>query len=732
LQNAVRTGTMFSFDHPSSVRPLQQSFNLLVPLLKTRQQFTIGFVEQRVMINNVLTSDANLKQLENEFLKRGVGAITFYVGITFDRYKRVLTVLTTAASEIEESGGTTAFLLRNVLESARIHAAPKNERRDKSGDTVLDVDSEAYLRSKANAGTAIHLPDLAGLELLFESAGAPKPPDWAGGGPTDILRIVNETVQRAVVEEHGNPKQSYVALARMLQEVRPDFFLPAFPKERHRDLKEASSERVAAEFIENAAFQWASKRVTDLPKGSKGSLIEDEVVSVLVRSLHATEMADQLAQKLASYFQEYALPKTTYEKLQEELRWIALPRIEKHARLMNLKTFAPSEVRRLISHVQDLIKIADPEGACVVANHFFEFLEDPAAPMTPESLSRAPELIAELAGLRAFTEVTAGRLARAVADPRHSEFIHFQVVNAITALATRAALCEHFDIVNTIAEVLQDSVEYDAWSHSRCCAAAMKRLMPSSAVERLIEMVVERRGEATLLATAARLIRVGGRPVAEQFMTKLELATDAGQRLTLLRLLGRSGDGVLQVARDRLKSPTWYVARNACVLLSELRDPQLLEQIQGALAYPHERVQSAAVDAVLRSKDPRRLPLLAESLSVLPRQLREKALWELRVARDSSTVQPIGDFIFRHNYGDSRAARAAVEVLAAIKTDAALDLLAVILADDNFETSLRHFVLDALKSDGSVHSQTLLKEFVAMSPSDPLAQQSGVAAESSF
>src|SRR5205085_8212846 len=97
LQTAVRTGVMFSPQHPSSTRPIQQSFDLLVALLKSLQKFTIGFVDHRIILNSILTSDPNLRPLEQEFVKRTIGAVRFEVGITLEGYKRVLGVLAAPA-----------------------------------------------------------------------------------------------------------------------------------------------------------------------------------------------------------------------------------------------------------------------------------------------------------------------------------------------------------------------------------------------------------------------------------------------------------------------------------------------------------------------------------------------------------------------------------------------------------------------------------------------------------
>src|SRR5436305_1716419 len=82
MQMLVKMVNMFSADHKSAAGLLQRSYDLLNPLVKQSRHLTLGFVDQRILLNNILTAEDSLKPLENEFLKRGIGAVTFEAGIT--------------------------------------------------------------------------------------------------------------------------------------------------------------------------------------------------------------------------------------------------------------------------------------------------------------------------------------------------------------------------------------------------------------------------------------------------------------------------------------------------------------------------------------------------------------------------------------------------------------------------------------------------------------------------
>src|SRR5215467_7027980 len=109
LQTLLKMVTMFSADHKSVTGLLQRSYELLNPLVKQSRHLTLGFVDQRVLLNNILTAEDSLKPLENEFLKRGIGAVTFDAGITLAAFTRAVSALAANPKSIEVCGGLLPF-----------------------------------------------------------------------------------------------------------------------------------------------------------------------------------------------------------------------------------------------------------------------------------------------------------------------------------------------------------------------------------------------------------------------------------------------------------------------------------------------------------------------------------------------------------------------------------------------------------------------------------------------
>src|SRR3954469_13931711 len=182
LQMLMKTVIMFSADHKGANQPIANSYQMLNSLLKQTRTFTLGFVDGRIMINNVLTqADKSLLSLENELLKRGIGAVTFEAGITLAAYKRAAGVLAVPVKHLEEIGGLIPWLDQNPVEFLRVYPAGKNQARTADGDTILESDSESFLMSKAMQELQSG-PDP--MDMLFQSAFGERLMQSAAGNET--------------------------------------------------------------------------------------------------------------------------------------------------------------------------------------------------------------------------------------------------------------------------------------------------------------------------------------------------------------------------------------------------------------------------------------------------------------------------------------------------------------------------------------------------------------------
>jgi HEAT repeat protein len=867
LQMTVKTTVMFTVDHKSVERPIQQSFELLNSLLKEVGQFTFGFVDNQVMLNNLLTTDPSLRHLETEFLKRGITAVTFEPGLTLGRYRKVISLLAASSKLIDEAGGTLNFLDRNEIEGARILPASKNQKKDEQGDTIIDTDSEAYILSKQMAteqgsrdfldsidsllesgcfdpavrndvlsefasqqfdgsgyGVPIAMPNLVPLregQIVVDaptassveagqtgngqaisgpggasggyasgqeigkpathhaSGGAratrsqgrrvvenvpvgatdstagpgqtnpgsyhhgdgsvpagealdvgPSPSAWqnanglSSSGSGTFMEMVEASVQRSLLEERGNPQKSYASLARILRNTGVDKILENFPADRRQELTSLPPEKLAAEYIEDTALLLAGQKLQSAEGQPQKILIEEGAIRVLARSLQATQMADRLAQKLAKFIQDFAVPQHLQEKIREELQWSTLTGTKRYARLMEIKHYSPTEFRRVIDLAKELIKAREIDRATALATHYFDFLDDEGQFDVTE-LSRAPELIRSIPLAQAeFATKTTDRLGRALMREDLSDFVHAQAATALTVLAQSVASFENFQSVLVIGILLENSLNRDPEKHKKCCGSNLGRLLPAAAIERIIEMFLLQRGDSTWGKSAATLLRFAAPASIENVFNHLIHERDARNRLALIRLIGQLGTASIEVAYKYLKDERWYVVRNICGVLAELKDPDLADHIVPALEHHDPRVQQAALKALIRSRTVRAAPVLANSLPKLAPNILDEALDELMFLRHVKTVEGLEAFICGAGT-NLAAAKKAVQVLNAIDVEEALEALAMVLRNETVDIVVRRAALQALTNNRSEEAVALLQEFAKTH--GQLAEEAGLA-----
>ena len=871
LQTTVKTAGVFTIEHKSCERPIQQSFYLLNNMLKEVGNFTFGFVDNQILLNNLLTHEGTLRALETEFLKRGIAAITFEPGLTLARYKKVVLVLAAPSSAIDTAGGILGVLNQNEVDGVRILPASKNQKKNADGDTVLETDSESYVLSKqmneehgsrdfldsidallesgcfdasargevisnfaaqgvdGSYGVPIEVPKMVflkdgesigpaqmGFAIVPEGsaalstaagAGGTGGPGGAGGGPgtggygpgggggtghggvgsggggpvgsaagpagagggggsgastgfgggvpggipggypggsgsigygsgsgggggmpgmpaqfpaiggaqgpASFIELMEASVQRSLLEERGDPARSYASLARILRNTGVDKILEKFSPERREEVSTLPPEQLAAEYIEDTALQLAGMKITSATDDAQKMKVGEDVVYLLARSLQATHMADRMAQKLTKFIQDYAVPPHIQEKIREELQWTALSDAKKYARLLELKRFSNIEFRRLLEVVKELLTQREMDKATALAVHYFDFLDEPEVRIESNELGRAPELIRAISvGHANFAPKTAERLGRMIGREDVGEFVHFQAASAAAILAQCIAAFEDFKDVLAVGLALEASNNRAPEKHKKCCAAGLGRLLPEAAIERVIELFLTQRGDATWGRAATTLLRYAAPVSIEGVFQHLINEEDARSRLALVRLVSQLGKGGIDVAFRYLEDERWYVVRNMCGVLAELKDPDLVEHLAPALRHSDARVQQAALKAMLKTRKPETATVLAAALPKLAPNVLDEALDELTFLKSASAINDLEEFI-ASKQSTPAAKRKAMQALGAIHDDGALYAMGRLFKMEELDGAVRRAILTTITNHRSPLALTLLKEIAA-------------------
>ncbi|HEY4053670.1 MAG TPA: HEAT repeat domain-containing protein, partial [Terriglobales bacterium] len=541
------------------------------------------------------------------------------------------------------------------------------------------------------------------------------------------------SVQRSLLEERGNPEKSYASLTRLLRNTGVDKILEKFSPERRQEVSTLPPEQLAAEYFQDTALQLAGKRLTSANELASANgetqkiQLEEEVVYLLARSLQATHMADRLSQKLTKFIQDYAVPPHIQEKIREELTWTSLVSNKKYARLMEIKRYSNIEFRRVLEVIRDLMAQRDMERATALASHYFEFLDEPGVQLENSELSRAPELIRAIAVAHAgFASKTAERLGRTLMRKDLPEFIHFQAASTATILAQSIATFEDFQDVLAIGLSLEASSNRAPEKHKKCCVSCLGRLLSDSAIERVTELYLAQRGDSTWSKTSGTLLRYSAPASIETVFRHLISEEDGRNRLALVRLVSQLGKGGIEVACRYLEDERWYVVRNMCGVLAELKDPDLVEHVAPALRHPDARVQQAALKALVKTRAPETASVLAAALPKLAPNVLDEAIDELTFMKNASAsaITDLEEFVASAKTSPA-SKRKALQALGSIQDDGALYALARLFRVEELEAGLRKASLMAITSHRSPFADTLLKELAASW--GPLAEEAKAA-----
>lgn len=717
FQTCIRTTVTFGIAHPPAAAQMQQCYDALNMLLKQFGQFTVGFVDQRVLLNKVLTTDKNLNPLEHEFGKRNIGAVTFDIGITLADFKRSIEVLSAAPSAILEEGGLAAYLYTREIPKVRIVPAPKGQHRTESGDIIVETDVDTLLASR-NAPKVGTLAGTDILDLMLRSGGIDAPANY-DGSPQSTIDLMRASVRGSLISATGDPQKSFQTLGRMLQELSPDFILSAFPLEKQEKMRNLPSDQVAAEFMEDTALQWAVKQLIAVPGSSDAFVIEKDVIAVLLRCLKATNTAERLAWKIEELFREYYLPMGTYERIKSELQWYQLPMRRRQEELSRIHRFNMFTARRLQDLIKELVDNSIPNGAQQLSQHFFQTLSEAEDTLQPEEIEWAGNVLATVAGIPAAVHYGVDILSQALAS-EYLAAVHPAISACLASTAQTTSIYEDYETVLMVGAALERQVSANPQAHAACCASHLRHLLPPNAIDRIIEITIDRRNDPAWVKTASHLWVYGGPMSVESLLDRLERENDAKIRLFVIRQLSNMPHGI-ELVRQRLHDDRWFVVRNACVVLNEMKDPELLNELGPLLRHSHDRVQEAVFQAIVRSRKPERSTVLADSLNALRGRLLEQALDELLFLKDPKTVPALHQFILEQKQSPQQVK--AIQSLAVVPGDATIHALADILGNAQLDLVTRRAALNVMLRMNNVLAHELVSRFAVTAWRDPLGPE---------
>jgi HEAT repeat protein len=695
LQLLLRRCAIYSPDHPSSQGPREQAFAVLSEILESSGRLTFGFAGGRVLINNILTSDSSLRGLRQEFLQRGVAAIVLLPHLAATAFKDFVTLLSITPKALLAQGGAKIYFERNKVEGARVVLPPEHGDPE---DVILRADGEQLIAennwSVSFQGGGTLQADALGhrLDSLLGTAAS----ETAG---YDLHRQLESMVNAAL----SGAKTESEELARLVSRLVVEF-------DREAPSADGNPTEIASNLVEDLAACWAVDRLSTARSQPEILLTYEDVAETLTRSLATAILLQNTLTKIACLSEQQHLDPSVVELIRRELAFCALPLQEQGSQLLGVNRYSAAQFRQLIATIKALLQRGDIDAASRLAEHYAAVVEE--KDVTGEELSRVADLFQIFlsapnadffAALRRFVP----EAFRQIQDSER----HQRVVHLIGLQGHRALEMQDWDSLLSVVDVLETQL-VSGTTHDRCCRTEMERLEEDAKLDDALESLIAHRDVPTSSRKAVALCRAFGPRAAEKMTQRLEIEEDASIRLRLVRVIGQSGDSALRVVRLRLADPRWYVVRNACVLLGDLGDPELLAQLVPVLTHADERVQMSAVHTLLRKRIAGREQLLSECLVRMYAPVAEVVLDDLLMMRDPRCLPGLESLLLNSGESKSGLLLKAVQIATVIDSSRAKQLLDKVAADRHLPTVVRRAAALALQSHAGKQAVKPMQEHI--------------------
>jgi hypothetical protein len=709
LQRTYKLAILYSAEHPAADEPIQTAYSSLNAILRRSPQFTFGFFNQRILLNDLLTPDTTLEALASEFYKRGLMGISFSLGLTLRDFRRGLGVISVKPESIEAAGGTTVYLKKNQVEGMRILAADRKD--DHKSDTTLGMDIESFMTAQSLMDPKA-IAQSVNFHIFMQSAGVGLPPGFQGT-PGDILDVAESAIQKAFVAPDGDPKDTTDALSRVLQDLSPDYLLGAMSPERQSAYKGIPAGELAYVLAEDVAVQWAQRRLGSVEGEDGLRVAHEEIIQVLGRALRTTQVAERLLKKINTLVERDELPADVNDRIKHEMEWAGLTPEEQHAQLMHLSAFSEQDFRHLVEYVNQMGKEGLLDRSTEAAGHFLDIVTSLQGKERARALAHLPELIRVLTGLNTleFVRKVVLQLCNQISEQEsQADEEHVQLVAGLVAAAQSVSMFEDFDTPLRIALELDRTRQKDRAAHHNCCTAALDNLLAPAAVQKVIEIALSKNREPGMSRTIASLLRLIENQAAEVVFQMLEDERVASTRSKLLLISRQLGTGSFEAARKRLNDERWYVIRNACYVLGALGDPDAITHLMPAFSHPDPRVKEAALSALMKSNIPERGKALISTLPNLPSHLQESVINELIMQRDPSIIEPLAEFL-----GDPPPPRLSLmeksaQALAALADDRSTAVLAGLVTIYSDNMPVKRSLLTAMRNSPHAPTRKMAQE----------------------
>lgn len=434
------------------------------------------------------------------------------------------------------------------------------------------------------------LPALVGKmrEYLVASIlGGQFPPDLSGLGPF---------MQSSGMDQQGIQPSTQGVMRQAVSSLEPehqvDLFLGAahLPPSPIRNLLGRLS---------------ASMSVQSLAKAfGRGSHAPEQIVELAdqIKPLHTN--AKQWSEQLVEALREEGMSEKQLGDLVDILSWDSQPVESKLDRLMQGQRIFEMPQEKVLAFLRELLEAGRNQEFLRLVRHYAAGLFSPAV-VRRTSVATGFERIADWVDIpgmpRGLMDELMETLSRAYGrekDPDVHQWLSKAVEHVLWFWVELGDPSTAHRLFTELQDVVTEMSLPAPWK-SQATLDLLARLGAPERVDKVLDQLflLDRQDAAVKIHPYLRML---GSSSANILVEKLSEEPDRSRRARLLEALKSCGQVAEAPLLESLKSPEWYVVRNALIVLSEISDPERVPDLQPLLLHQDARVVGAAIRALGR------------------------------------------------------------------------------------------------------------------------------------
>lgn len=707
LQIAIRSSSLYSISHPTSVKVIGSAFAKLQKHFEQRESVVIQVVRGLVLFDRLPLDSNNIhvKKFLGELLERSVSGVTFQRKLALDELKSFMKIMGMKASKVVELGGIEKALLSEKVQSIRVTIFTAGGAGGLGGGDA-DVGAGGAGGAGGGAGAPM-LPEMSAFTNFFLG----KEKDLGGftdrflqeteRNPAFMAQVLSRSVPEEAAEAGEHPIIHYL---RSLDKVAEQF------SQKVGDGVEELTKLVvpvAISFEPQVRYSLVTEgREYAADAGRHISKLYPGIVSELIAEQVRSDYKDghvggvELGEKALSFLR-YADDRAT------AVRLIGIK--------LNEAGMIQDEIGDVLDHVDWGGFSIEEKFQCLVRDEkpwvkVFEKVHSTVAELiTSDQSSKAVILFrAYTDGLRVSDESVRRRVAQNGLTLVRSFPIGAQRDTLSEYLATQLRDCLRSEQTSAAAEMMfkglaglvKDALTGTRFSHaieaaqlieeplllfdtpawkSDLARKALREMTDQAVISSLVEHLhTADGGRDKLVADCVR--RLGG-SLIEGLIAQLADEEDRVKRARLveaIQIVGPAAESAILVA---LSDERWYLVRNLAILLGEIGGERSIYSLEKLLFHKDQRVARTAVRSLNKIAAPTAYRVLARALERSSDDLRLNIIQTAVVAGDESMLPQLLEIArSKSPMGSGEALRKkAIEALGKVGSPQALAVLTEIL-----------------------------------------------------